>query len=63
MSAFVGCNEVNSTQGISENFIPVSEMLGQPQLPFWANTLVLTLFLVVFRTLGYLVLRYIRQPK
>ncbi|XP_011499510.1 PREDICTED: ABC transporter G family member 14 [Ceratosolen solmsi marchali] len=32
-------------------------------LPLWANTAVLLAFLVVFRTMGYLVLRYYRVPK
>ncbi|XP_018333168.1 ABC transporter G family member 14 isoform X2 [Agrilus planipennis] len=32
-------------------------------LPLWANTLVLLVFLLVFRVLGYVVLRYFRTPK
>ncbi|XP_058807464.1 uncharacterized protein LOC131673466 [Phymastichus coffea] len=45
--------------------IPVSAILDSQggSLPFWANTLVLLAFLVVFRTMGYLVLRYYRVPK
>ncbi|XP_048510014.1 ABC transporter G family member 21 isoform X2 [Athalia rosae] len=49
--------------------IPVSAILegpggaNGPGLPLWANTAVLLAFLVIFRTLGYLVLRYYRVPK
>ncbi|XP_029158199.1 ABC transporter G family member 9 [Nylanderia fulva] len=61
-SKFVECK--NSTT------IPLSAILesqggvrGSGYLPLWANTAVLLAFLVVFRTLGYLVLRYYRVPK
>lgn len=45
--------------------IPVSVILERQgaNLPLWANTLVLLFFLVIFRVLGYVVLRYFRQPK
>ncbi|RLU19760.1 hypothetical protein DMN91_008318 [Ooceraea biroi] len=49
--------------------IPVSAILENQGgarssgLPMWANTAVLVAFLIVFRTLGYLVLRYYRVPK
>ncbi|XP_034949544.1 ABC transporter G family member 9 [Chelonus insularis] len=49
--------------------IPVSAILESQGgvrgsgLPLWANTAVLLAFLVVFRSLGYLVLRYYRVPK
>lgn len=45
--------------------IPIAAILDAqgPHLPLWANTLVLLAFLVVFRFLGYIVLRYFRSPK
>ncbi|KAL1484421.1 hypothetical protein MTO96_032586 [Rhipicephalus appendiculatus] len=45
--------------------IPVEDIIGDhgTPLPIWANTLVLISFLVFFRALGYLVLRYIHKPK
>lgn len=45
--------------------IPAQDIIGDhgTPLPIWANTLVLLSFLVVFRLLGYLVLRYIHRPK
>uniref|UniRef100_A0A0K8S5Y2 ABC transporter domain-containing protein n=1 Tax=Lygus hesperus TaxID=30085 RepID=A0A0K8S5Y2_LYGHE len=50
----------------NSTFIPVDDILssqGTTPLPLWANTLVLLVFLVVFRSLGYIVLRYFRRPK
>jgi len=32
------------------------------RLPFWVNMAALLGFMVVFRTLGYLVLRFVRTP-
>lgn len=48
-----------------EDYIPVSAILEAQgaSLPLWANTLVLLVFLFVFRVLGYIVLRYFRRPK
>ncbi|XP_076271332.1 ABC transporter G family member E23 isoform X2 [Rhynchophorus ferrugineus] len=45
--------------------IPVSSILEAQgtYLPLWANTLVLLGFLLVFRLLGYMVLRYFNTPK
>ncbi|KAF4518901.1 hypothetical protein B566_EDAN006739 [Ephemera danica] len=50
----------NTTQ-----YIPVETILEAQgaNLPLWANTLVLLVFLLVFRVLGYVVLRYFRRPK
>lgn len=52
------------TDGTSK-FIPVEAILAEQgcNAPLWVNTLVLLGFLVVFRLLGYLVLRFIRCPK
>jgi hypothetical protein len=36
---------------------------GGTGFPLWANTLLLLAFLLVFRFLGYLVLRYFRRPR
>ncbi|CAB3380406.1 Hypothetical predicted protein [Cloeon dipterum] len=49
----------------NQTSIPVEEILKVQgaNLPLWANTLVLLLFLLVFRVLGYVVLRYFRRPK
>ncbi|KAJ8948066.1 hypothetical protein NQ314_008495 [Rhamnusium bicolor] len=45
--------------------IPVSSILEAQgaYLPLWANTIVLLAFLLVFRILGYVVLRYFKAPK
>lgn len=58
-SKFAICTEGGS------KVIPVEAILAEQgcTAPLWVNTLVLLGFLVVFRVLGYLVLRYIRCPK
>ncbi|XP_044737771.1 ABC transporter G family member 9 isoform X2 [Chrysoperla carnea] len=60
------CSE-QSKFSVCENstFIPVNAILEAQgtSLPLWANTLVLLLFFVIFRVLGYVVLRYFRCPK
>ncbi|KAJ6649433.1 ABC transporter G family member 14 [Pseudolycoriella hygida] len=45
--------------------IPVDSILSEQgcNAPLWVNTLVLLGFLIVFRLLGYFVLRYVRCPK
>ncbi|GFS86924.1 ABC transporter G family member 14 [Nephila pilipes] len=56
---YVACRQENAT------FIPPDDIInkgGEP-LPLWANTLVLFLFLLVFRLLGYLSLRFCRTAK
>ena len=55
----------------TSNTIPYSEVIlyldnmnaGQEPLPLWINTLILIMFLVVFRLSGYYVLRFLRKPK
>ncbi|XP_055944127.1 uncharacterized protein LOC129975179 isoform X2 [Argiope bruennichi] len=59
-SMFEICRQSNSTTHIP--FEQIISQSGEP-LPMWANTLILILFLVVFRFLGYAVLRYVRRPK
>ncbi|KAM8716076.1 hypothetical protein ACLKA7_003028 [Drosophila subpalustris] len=46
-------------------FIPYEEILKAQNStsPLWLNTLILMMFFVVFRGLGYAVLRYLRCPK
>ncbi|XP_015914393.1 uncharacterized protein [Parasteatoda tepidariorum] len=66
------CAEENSLFEICRNsntnstvYIPADHIVNQhgPSLPMWANTLILLAFLVIFRLLGYAVLRYARRPK
>lgn len=58
-SKFAVCSELHQPT------IPVEAILEQQgcTAPLWVNTLVLIGFLVVFRLLGYFVLRYVRCPK
>lgn len=68
MSVMCSCDAQSKfsvcTDGTSE-FIPVEAILAEQgcNAPLWVNTLVLLGFLVVFRLLGYLVLRFVRCPK
>uniref|UniRef100_A0A2S2NZL9 ABC transporter G family member 21 n=2 Tax=Schizaphis graminum TaxID=13262 RepID=A0A2S2NZL9_SCHGA len=49
----------------SSNFIPALDIVNAQgaSFPLWLNTMILFGFLIVFRLLGYLVLRFIRKPK
>ncbi|GIY16567.1 ABC transporter G family member 21 [Caerostris extrusa] len=59
-SLFEVCRQSNTT-----TFIPLNQIINHQgiSLPIWANTLILLLFLIVFRFMGYGVLRYARRPK
>jgi len=66
----VSCAERNSRFDACVNgtaiSIPPDAILaasGGTGFPLWANTLLLLAFLLVFRFLGYLVLRYFRRPR
>ena len=45
-------------------FVPPEALLSRRggELPFWANLSALVAFMVVFRLLGYAVLRFFRTP-
>lgn len=63
-SKFEICSELTD-DGSRNEIIPVESILEAQgcTAPLWLNTVVLVGFLVVFRLLGYLVLRYVRCPK
>lgn len=63
-SKFEICSQLNE-DGSRNQVIPVQSILEAQgcNAPLWLNTVVLVGFLVVFRLLGYLVLRYVRCPK
>lgn len=56
-----------SKYAVCENstFIPALDIVNAQgvSFPLWLNTAILFGFLIVFRLLGYLVLRFIRKPK
>ncbi|XP_049854346.1 uncharacterized protein LOC126335294 isoform X3 [Schistocerca gregaria] len=58
-SKFPSCAAGSSTVSVDD----ILESQGAGLASLWANTLVLLFFLVLFRTLGYVVLRYFRRPK
>jgi len=69
-SSSVSCAERNSRFDACVNGtateIPADAILeasGGTGFPLWANTLLLLGFLVIFRVLGYIVLRYFRRPR
>ena len=74
-SRFIGCANATATSSIdgqtnrvafSPTFVPTSDLMNQLKDPpgnFFANTMILVGFLVLFRVLGYLVLRYVHRPK
>lgn len=69
-SSPVSCAEKNSRFDACVNGtareIPPDAILaasGGTGFPLWANTLLLLMFLFVFRALGYMVLRYFRRPR
>ncbi|XP_076315898.1 uncharacterized protein LOC143228540 [Tachypleus tridentatus] len=65
----IWCSTTNSQfeacRSGSSPSIPVEDIIGHQRylFPLWANTVILVLFLVVFRLMGYLVLRFIHKPK
>ncbi|XP_073992404.1 ABC transporter G family member E23 isoform X2 [Rhodnius prolixus] len=64
--AKIECSPQSKFEGCQNSkYIPVAEILESQgaSLPLWANTVVLILFLFIFRLLGYIVLRYFRRPK
>jgi ABC-type multidrug transport system permease subunit len=74
ISRFSSCKFDNSSDSFGDNIpkvIPFSELFlhldtmneGYEPFPIWFNTIVLILFLLTFRLMGYFVLRYLRKPK
>ncbi|XP_002037712.2 ABC transporter G family member 9 isoform X2 [Drosophila sechellia] len=66
--AAIGCGSPSSYEICkqqSTEFIPYEEILKAQNStsPLWLNTLILMMFLLVFRCLGYAVLRFLRCPK
>lgn len=63
-SKFEVCSQIND-DGSRNEIIPVQSILEAQgcNAPLWLNTVVLVGFLVIFRLLGYMVLRYVRCPK
>ncbi|XP_016965484.1 uncharacterized protein LOC108034842 isoform X2 [Drosophila biarmipes] len=66
--AAIGCGSPSSYEICkqqSTEFIPYEEILKAQNStsPLWLNTLILMMFFLVFRCLGYAVLRYLRCPK
>ncbi|XP_055691964.1 uncharacterized protein LOC129794996 [Lutzomyia longipalpis] len=63
-SKFAICT-TEGPDGSTSKHIPVDAILDAQgcTAPLWLNTLVLVGFLIVFRLLGYIVLRYVRCPK
>ncbi|CAB0032203.1 unnamed protein product [Trichogramma brassicae] len=59
-SKFAECK--NGTTIRVESILEAQGGASGQGLPLWANTAVLLAFLIVFRTMGYLVLRYYRVP-
>ncbi|XP_054160586.1 uncharacterized protein LOC128958705 [Oppia nitens] len=69
--ATIGDSLITGTTTSAAATIPYDELSaqldimndGSEPLPIWFNTLVLIIFLITFRLMGYLVLRYYRKPK
>ncbi|XP_017047517.1 ABC transporter G family member 21 isoform X2 [Drosophila ficusphila] len=66
--AAIGCGSPSSYEICkqqSTEFIPYEEILKAQNStsPLWLNTLILMMFFLVFRCLGYAVLRFLRCPK
>lgn len=70
-SRFDSCRRASNSSASGERVIVYADLrrsfdissAGSEPLPMWFNTLILMVFLVVFRVLGYVVLRYIRRPR
>ena len=63
-SKFAICSE-KLPDGEPVKFLPYEAILAAQDCnaPLWLNTVVLLAFLVIFRLMGYFVLRYVRCPK